>query len=178
MFLCMIIQFMAERPSSGVHSLSLIPRNHLKILGAKGVKRIVNFTEGPQILGATAQNLFARDIWRPTVMWMCGPGLYWEAVLRCVLKYCWCSDVWGVLSLAEGNLVPVKGIVWFRCFVKCFRVLTRLSRKVPERRRLPERPRHRWEDNIKMNLQEVGCGVWTGLSWLRIGTGGGDLWMR
>jgi hypothetical protein len=25
------------------------------------------------------------------------------------------------------------------------------------------RPRHRWEDNIRMNLQEVGCGVWTGL---------------
>jgi hypothetical protein len=34
------------------------------------------------------------------------------------------------------------------------------------------RPRHRWEDNIKMNLQEVGCGVWTGLSWLRIETRG------
>jgi hypothetical protein len=34
------------------------------------------------------------------------------------------------------------------------------------------RPRHRWED-IKMNLQEVGCGVWTGLSWFRIETGGG-----
>jgi hypothetical protein len=30
------------------------------------------------------------------------------------------------------------------------------------------RPRHRWEDNIKMDLQEVGCGVWTGSSWLRI----------
>jgi hypothetical protein len=24
------------------------------------------------------------------------------------------------------------------------------------------RPRRRWEDNIKMDLQEVGCGVWTG----------------
>jgi hypothetical protein len=22
-------------------------------------------------------------------------------------------------------------------------------------------PRHRWEVNIKMDLQEVGCGVWT-----------------
>ena len=31
-------------------------------------------------------------------------------------------------------------------------------------------------DNIKMNLQEVGCvGVWTGLIWLRIGTGDGHL---
>ena len=32
------------------------------------------------------------------------------------------------------------------------------------------RPRSRWDDNIKMDLQEVGCGVWTGSSWLRIGT--------
>ena len=26
----------------------------------------------------------------------------------------------------------------------------------PEGRRPPERPRHRWEDNIKMDLGEVG----------------------
>jgi hypothetical protein len=23
------------------------------------------------------------------------------------------------------------------------------------------RPRHRWENNIKVDLKEVGCGVWT-----------------
>jgi len=34
------------------------------------------------------------------------------------------------------------------------------------------RPRRRWDDNIKMALQEVG---WTGSSWLRIRTGGGHL---
>jgi hypothetical protein len=45
----------------------------------------------------------------------------------------------------------------------------------PEGRRPLERPRHRWEDNIKMDIQEVGWGAWTGLSWLRIGTGGGLL---
>jgi hypothetical protein len=28
----------------------------------------------------------------------------------------------------------------------------------PERRRLLGRPRHRWEDNIKMDLLEVGWG--------------------
>jgi hypothetical protein len=33
-------------------------------------------------------------------------------------------------------------------------------------------------DNIKMGLQEVVCGVWTGSSWLRIGTVGGHLRMR
>jgi hypothetical protein len=28
-----------------------------------------------------------------------------------------------------------------------------------ERRRPLGRPRHRWEDSMKMDLQEVGCGV-------------------
>ena len=46
----------------------------------------------------------------------------------------------------------------------------------PEGKRPMGRPGHRWEDNIKMDLQEVGCGgVWTGFSWLRIGTVGGHL---
>jgi hypothetical protein len=44
----------------------------------------------------------------------------------------------------------------------------------PEGRRPLGRPRLRWEDNIKMDLQEVGW-AWTGLSWLRIRTGGGLL---
>ena len=45
----------------------------------------------------------------------------------------------------------------------------------PEGKRQLGRSRRRWEDNIKMDLQEVGCGAWTGLIWLRIGTGGGLL---
>jgi hypothetical protein len=43
----------------------------------------------------------------------------------------------------------------------------------PEGRRPLGRPRRRWEDNIKMDLREVGWGAWTGSIWLRIGTGGG-----
>ena len=39
------------------------------------------------------------------------------------------------------------------------------------------RVRRRWEDNIKMDLQEVEWGAWAGLMWLRIGTDGGHLWM-
>jgi hypothetical protein len=35
--------------------------------------------------------------------------------------------------------------------------------------------RHSWEDNIKMDLGEMGWGAWTGLLWLGIGTGGGLL---
>jgi hypothetical protein len=38
-----------------------------------------------------------------------------------------------------------------------------------------ERPRHRWEDNIKIVLQAVAWGPWTGLIWLRIQTSGGLL---
>jgi hypothetical protein len=49
-----------------------------------------------------------------------------------------------------------------------YRVLVRK----PEGKRTLVRPRSRWEDNIKIDLQEVGCGVWTGSSWLRIGTDG------
>jgi hypothetical protein len=37
------------------------------------------------------------------------------------------------------------------------------------------RPRHRWEDNSKVDLQGVGWEAWTGLIWLKIGTGGGHL---
>jgi hypothetical protein len=45
----------------------------------------------------------------------------------------------------------------------------------PERKRPLGRPRRRWEDNIKMNLQEVGGIVGIGWSWRRIGIGGGHL---
>jgi len=44
----------------------------------------------------------------------------------------------------------------------------------PERKRPFGKPRGMWEDNIKMDLQEVGWVAWTGLIWLRIGTGGGQ----
>jgi len=44
----------------------------------------------------------------------------------------------------------------------------------PEGKKQLGRPKRRWED-IKMDLQEVRCGAWTGLIWLRIGTGGGHL---
>jgi hypothetical protein len=42
----------------------------------------------------------------------------------------------------------------------------------PEGRRPLGRLRRRWEDNIKMDLREVGWGAWTGSIWFRIGTGG------
>jgi hypothetical protein len=35
----------------------------------------------------------------------------------------------------------------------------------PEGKRPLERPRHRWEDNIMMDLQEVECG---GMDWIEL----------
>jgi hypothetical protein len=44
-----------------------------------------------------------------------------------------------------------------------------------ERKRPLGRHRCRWEENIKMQLQNVGWRPWTGSMWLMIGTGGGLL---
>ena len=41
----------------------------------------------------------------------------------------------------------------------------------PEGKRPHGRPRRGWENNIKMDLQEIGWGAWTGLIWLRIEIG-------
>jgi hypothetical protein len=40
------------------------------------------------------------------------------------------------------------------------------------------RPRHWWEDSIRMDLREWDGKVWTGFIWLRIRTSGGLLWTR
>jgi len=43
----------------------------------------------------------------------------------------------------------------------------------PEGKRPLGRPRCRWEDNIKMNLQEVGCG---GMDWIKLAQGRDRWW--
>jgi len=45
----------------------------------------------------------------------------------------------------------------------------------PEKKKPLGRPRCKWEDNIKTDLQEVRWGAWTGFIWLSVGTGGGLL---
>ena len=44
-------------------------------------------------------------------------------------------------------------------------VLFRVLVGKPEGKRPRGRPRHRWEDKIKMELQEVGCG---GVDWIKL----------
>ena len=48
----------------------------------------------------------------------------------------------------------------------------------PEVRRPLGRPRRRWEDNIKMDLQEVGGGRGHWMELAVIGMDGGHLWVR
>ena len=45
----------------------------------------------------------------------------------------------------------------------------------PERKKPLGRPRRRWVDNIRADLQELDVGIWTGLGWPRIETVGGRL---
>ena len=40
----------------------------------------------------------------------------------------------------------------------------------PDGKKSLGRPRRRWENNIKMYLQEVGWRAWTGLVCIRVGT--------
>jgi hypothetical protein len=40
----------------------------------------------------------------------------------------------------------------------------------PEGKRLPERPRNKWDDNIKLDLTEIWLGVMDSKKWLRMGT--------
>jgi len=44
-------------------------------------------------------------------------------------------------------------------------VHTRFSWGKPEGKRPLGRPMRRWDDSVKMDLQEVGWAAWTGLFW-------------
>jgi hypothetical protein len=45
----------------------------------------------------------------------------------------------------------------------------------PVGKRQLERQRRRWKEGIKMDLREIGWGVWSGFTWLRIDIVGGLL---
>jgi hypothetical protein len=78
--------------------------------------------------------------------------------------YCSPKVVWVIKSRRMGHVAHIgerRGV---------YRVLV----GKPGGKRPLGRPRCIWEDNIKMDLQ-WGVGVWTGSSWLRIGTGGWHL---
>jgi len=47
-----------------------------------------------------------------------------------------------------------------------------------EGKRLFERHRFIWEDNIKMYFKGLGREVWTRFNWFRMGYNGGIFWVR
>jgi hypothetical protein len=78
------------------------------------------------------------------------------------------------MNISKLTIDKYFAISYSNCLSKK-RLAYRIFVGTPEGRRPLERPRHRWEENIKVDLYGVGCGAWTGLIWLRIGTGGGLL---
>jgi hypothetical protein len=58
------------------------------------------------------------------------------------------------------------------------RKVNKVLARNPEGKRPLGRPRRRWNDGIRMDLREIGWGVWIGLDRLRIGIGGGLLSLR
>jgi len=83
----------------------------------------------------------------------------------CSADYRWRTLVCALMNL-RNFLTSCKPVSFSRMNllhgVSKYRVLLRK----PEGKRLLERPRRRWVDNIRMDLQEVGCGYmdWIGLA--------------
>jgi hypothetical protein len=73
---------------------------------------------------------------------------------------------------SSPNIILVIKAVHVACMGKD-RVAYRVLVGKPEGKRPLERPRHRWGDNIQMDLRDVVWGrAWTGSIWLTIGTVG------
>jgi hypothetical protein len=53
------------------------------------------------------------------------------------------------------------------------RIVYRVLMGKPEGKKPLGRPKCRWEDNIKMDLQEVGCGV---MDWIELAQGRDRWW--
>jgi hypothetical protein len=75
------------------------------------------------------------------------------------------------------RVVKSRGVRWAEHVARMGeeRGVHRVLVRKPEGKRPLGRPRRRWEDNIKMDVQEVWGVVGIGWSWLRIGTGGEHL---
>jgi hypothetical protein len=72
-----------------------------------------------------------------------------------------CLDVAAKTTLyAVGNLTPV-----FEPLAKSLRGAYNILVRRPEGRRPLGRPRRRWEDNIKMDLREIGFGDVDWIHW-------------
>ena len=81
------------------------------------------------------------------------------------------------LLLTENySVIKSRRMKWtgYVARIKVKRSVNMFFVNTPEGRIPLGRPRRRW-DGIKMDLQEVECGAWTGSSWIWIWTGSGIL---
>ena len=65
--------------------------------------------------------------------------------------------VYDTQTYSASRLCPLLSVGVYRVFVG-----------KPERKRLLGEPRRGWEDNIKMDLQKLGCG---GMDWIDLALG-------
>ena len=82
--------------------------------------------------------------------------LYYSLPLPLLLSKLSNLDTWSINQLINTILHALE------CMYVCMNVLV----GKPEGKRPLGRPRHRWVDNIRMDLQEVGCGYmdWIGMA--------------
>jgi len=75
------------------------------------------------------------------------------------------------------RVIKSKRVRWARYVTRMGerRVVYRVLVGKPDGKRPLGRHRRKWEDNNKKFFRKWEVGVWTGSSWLRIGTGGGQL---
>ena len=102
--------------------------------------------------------------------------VYWEVLLKAPSNYRHITnDLYSSPNIVR--LIKSRRMRWAGHVARMEegRVVLKVLVGKPEGKRPLGRPRRRWEDNIKMDLQKVGRGLGTGWSWLRIGTGGGRL---
>jgi len=123
--------------------------------------------------------LYGCETWSLTVREECRLRVFENRVLRRIFgpKRDEVTGKWRKLHNEELNdLYPSRNIVWvikwrkmrWAGHVACIgerRVAYRVLVGKPEGKRPLERPRHRWEDNNKIDLQEVGCGS---MDWIQL----------
>jgi hypothetical protein len=82
-----------------------------------------------------------------------------------ILKGHWCNII--VVNVHAAGMIMCAGGMHGRGD-KVYKVLVGNT----EAKKPLVRPRHRSEDRIKIDLNEIGWEVWRGLTWLRVQTGG------
>jgi len=102
-------------------------------------------------------------------------GPTWDEVTREWRKLCneELNDLYSSPSIVW--VIKLKRVRWMEHIVRIGerRGLYRVSVGKPEEKRTLGRPRPKWEDNIKMDLQEVGCG---GMDWIKLAQEGDRWW--